>query len=36
MNNNRKMTVQQKINLIITFALVIILTKIINSGGFIL
>ncbi len=36
MNNNRKMTVQQKINLIITFALVIVLTKIINNGGFIL
>jgi len=36
MNNNRKMTAQQKVNLAITLITILVLTNVINNGGFIL
>ena len=34
MNDNRKMTTQQKVNLAITLTLIFVLTNVINNGGF--
>ena len=34
MNNNRKMTAQQKVNLAITLTLIFVLANVINNGGF--
>ena len=36
MNNNRNMTNLQKFNLLIVLTLIIVLTNVINNGGFIL
>jgi hypothetical protein len=34
MNNNRKMTNLQKFNVLIVLTLIIVLTNVINNGGF--
>ena len=36
MNDNRKMTTLQKVNLAITLTLIFVLTNVINNGGLIL
>ena len=36
MNNNRKMTNLQKFNVLIVLTLIIVLTNVINNGGFLL